>query len=103
MSVDGNQVRLGVAAPREVAVHREEIYQRIQIENGEEPTTANPIREPHERDKRRTQPKPISTPNYAPAYSVSVQAIDQTPAVKSHPNIIVKKTRKFKKLKPYLR
>jgi carbon storage regulator len=32
LGVKGNQVRLGVNAPRTVAVHREEIYERIRRE-----------------------------------------------------------------------
>ncbi len=32
LGVKGNQVRLGVNAPRHVAVHREEIYERIKRE-----------------------------------------------------------------------
>ena len=35
LSVCGQQVKLGIVAPLDVAVHREEIYQRIQTERQE--------------------------------------------------------------------
>lgn len=42
LGVKGNQVRIGVKAPRDVAVHREEVFDKIHNEDG----TAVPDSEP---------------------------------------------------------
>lgn len=42
LGVKGNQVRIGVNAPKEVPVHREEIYQRIQREKELEQQAQSP-------------------------------------------------------------
>lgn len=40
LGVKGNQVRIGITAPKDVAVHREEIFQRIQRDSESRPTSA---------------------------------------------------------------
>ena len=42
LGVKGNQVRLGVNAPRDVSVHRQEIYERIRDEQGQGAGPASP-------------------------------------------------------------
>ena len=36
LGIKGNQVRVGVQAPRDLAVHREEVFERIREEQGPE-------------------------------------------------------------------
>jgi carbon storage regulator len=42
LGVKGNQVRIGINAPKEIAVHREEIYERIQNEKKAESSAESP-------------------------------------------------------------
>lgn len=46
LGVKGNQVRIGINAPKEIAVHREEIYERIRGEVSDSPVADNPVDEP---------------------------------------------------------
>jgi carbon storage regulator len=43
LGVKGNQVRIGVNAPKDVAVHREEIYERIKREEDQDPAFGAPV------------------------------------------------------------
>ena len=43
LGVKGNQVRIGVNAPKDVAVHREEIYERIKREEDQESRTSGTV------------------------------------------------------------
>jgi len=42
LGVKGNQVRVGINAPKNVAVHREEIYERIKREQRSEEVSEKP-------------------------------------------------------------
>ena len=52
VEIRGDKVRLGIVAPKEVPVHRQEVYDAIQRENAKAVTEGHALRSPGPREKR---------------------------------------------------
>jgi len=59
LGIKGNQVRIGINAPKDVTVHREEIYQRIQQEKNAAPKQeeAAPVAAPVRKKREKKEDK----------------------------------------------
>jgi len=60
--VEGDVVKLGIEAPRDVPVHRQEVYQEIQANNKEALTSGRPVLPKLPRKGSATKSDVVETP-----------------------------------------
>lgn len=61
LGVKGHQVRLGLTAPKDVSIHREEIYQRIQLEKERKKSETEPQEKESDSDDGKFRTKKSGT------------------------------------------
>lgn len=74
LGVKGNQVRIGVNAPKEVAVHREEIYERIKREQEASHVPAGGSKPDDEGQSNDTNDENLSDDSFNKSASLDSQA-----------------------------
>lgn len=65
LGVQGNQVRIGINAPKNIAIHRKEIYLRIKNQQAGRSDPAEPARASAHGGKREDERKPTAAQSAA--------------------------------------